>query len=68
MENKDRYDLDRIIVGNQITIMRVLAMDPKLSPHYSSSLLSRVGDIKDFWRHKYNEEVGFSTVFGDSSK
>lgn len=58
-----REDIDRIIVGNQIAIMRPLAL---ISNNPAKEDLNiRVHDIKDWWRHNYGEEVGFSTSYGD---
>lgn len=59
-----RYDLDRIIIGNQLSIMRAIAaMSPQTGP--AEDLRIRVSDIKDWWRRHYDEEVGFSTHYGD---
>lgn len=61
-----RYDLDRIIVGNQLTIMRALAtLLPQTGP--AEDLRHRVSDIKQWWRDHYGEEVGFSTFWGDKA-
>lgn len=58
-----RQELDRIIVGNQIAMMRVLkALAP---PAHARDLEIRVMDIKDWWRHNYAEEVGFSASLDD---
>ena len=58
-----RQEIDRIIIGNQILIMRSLA---KLAPvPYASELEFHVWDVKDWWRRRYGEEVGFSAGLGD---
>ena len=58
-----RQELDRIIVGNQIAIMRALAQI--VTYPAKEDLEIRVHDVKDWWRHQYGEEVGFSTSHGD---
>lgn len=58
-----RKEIDRIIVGNQLTIMRALEhIVPRVA---ADDLRFRVNDIKDWWRREYGEEVGFSTFYGD---
>jgi hypothetical protein len=58
-----RQELDRIIVGNQIAIMRALAQI--MNNPAQEDLNIRVHDVKDWWRREYSEEVGFSTSHGD---
>lgn len=58
-----RQELDRIIVGNQISIMRALAQITNFPA--KQDLEVRVYDVKDWWRQHYGEEVGFSTSHGD---
>lgn len=59
MTKKDeRYKLDRVIVGNQIAIMRTLALSAP--PHYKKMLEIRVIDQKQWWRNQYGEEVSFA--------
>lgn len=58
-----RYDIDRIIVGNQLTIMR--ALQSLATPAHGRDLETRVRDIKRWWRTEFGEHVGFSTVLGD---
>lgn len=66
LKQKKDHDLDRIIVGNQIAMMRVLqALAP---PAWARDLEIRVHDIKDWWRQNYGEEVGFSVVLGDQPR
>jgi len=61
-----RQELDRIIIGNQLAIMRALAAMAPASVQ-ARDLTHRVSDIKDWWRHHYGEEVGFSTAWGDKA-
>jgi hypothetical protein len=58
-----RQELDRIIVGNQIAIMRALAQITNRPA--KEDLNIRVNDVKDWWRRHYGEEAGFSTSHGD---
>lgn len=63
MAKASRQEIDRIIVGNQIAIMRALkALSP---PAIERDLEIRIYDIKSWWRHNFGEEVGFSAVLGD---
>lgn len=58
-----RQEIDRIIVGNQIAIMRALR---EVAPAaWARDLEIRVHDIKDWWQLNYDEEVGFSASLGD---
>lgn len=53
----------RILVGNQIAMMRMLkTLAP---PAHERDLDLRVSDVKDFWRGLFKEEVGFSSTLGD---
>jgi hypothetical protein len=63
MAKPTRQELDRIIVGNQLAIMRALAAIA--GPVHQRDLEFRVHDVKDWWRRHYNEEVGFSSILGD---
>jgi hypothetical protein len=64
-KEKERYQLDRIIVGNQISIMRALAQAAESGSSAHRDLTRRAIDIKEWWRSTYGEEVGFSTAWGD---
>lgn len=64
-KQKEDHELDRIMVGNQLAIMRALEL---IAPHPAKEdLRIRVHDIKDWWRRQYGEEVGFSTSYGDKA-
>jgi hypothetical protein len=58
-----RQEIDRIIVGNQIAIMR--ALKTLAHPTHANVLEIRVSDIKSWWRLHFDEEVGFSAALGD---
>lgn len=62
MTKTQRYKIDRIIVGNQLTIMRLLR---NLHAAHQTEVDVRVHDVKEWWRNEFGEEVGFSTHFGD---
>lgn len=62
-KQKDDHDLNRIMVGNQIAIMRALAQIVTFPSKQDMEV--RIFDVKDWWRHAYGEEVGFSTSHGD---
>jgi hypothetical protein len=64
-KEKQRYALDRIIVGNQLMIMRALADAAGSGSRAHRELHTRVCDIKDWWRISYGEEVGHSAAWGD---
>ncbi len=49
-----RHDLDRMIVGNQIFIMGVLA---DLAYPAARHLNDRAAEIRAWWRSHYNEDV-----------
>lgn len=53
----------RLIVGNQLTIMRLLRHSSLPNHHYVID--KRVQQTKEIWRHHFNEEVGFETDMGD---
>lgn len=59
MTKDERHQLDRMIIGNQIAIMRTLALT--VSGNYKTMLEIRVHDQKIWWRDKYGEEVGFAS-------
>lgn len=61
-----QHEFNRILIGNQIAIMRALAQITN-NPA-KEDLNIRVHDIKDWWRHIYEEEVGFSSAYSDSIK
>jgi len=73
----DGHELNRIIVGNQIFIMRALMArepvhlggigQPTIHTSTHGALSVRVHDIKSWWRERFDEEVGFSTQMGDES-
>lgn len=56
------HEVDRIIVGNQIAIMRMLAHLMRDSNFYVMAN-ARTHDIKGWWRHKYGEEVGYDSHY-----
>lgn len=58
-----RHEMDRIIVGNQIMIMRVLRSLIDLDMQVAIDI--RVRDLQSLWRLEYSEEVGFSSSLGD---
>jgi hypothetical protein len=58
-----RHELDRIIIGNQLAIMR--AVQTLVRGDVEIALNIRVHDIKEWWRRTFNEEVGFSATLGD---
>jgi len=58
-----RQALDRIIIGNQIAIMRALMTI--LPEPQKRALTLRVHSLKQEWRHRYREEVGFDSSLGD---
>ena len=61
-------DINRIIVGNQVLIMRALAVFMRQvvgDVELHEALNLRVRDTKVWWRHKFDEEVGFSGSLGD---
>jgi hypothetical protein len=60
-KQKADHEIDRIIVGNQLTIMRALEL--MVPPKAADDLRIRVHDIKDWWRREYGEEVGFSSAY-----
>lgn len=58
-----QHEINRLIVGNQVAIMRALA---KIAwPDHRQDLEIRALDAKNWWRAHYNQEVGFSTKLGD---
>lgn len=63
MKPYTRSELDRIIIGNQISIMRALAA--LSSQSHKSALIYRVETLKSEWRHRHNEEIGFESALGD---
>jgi hypothetical protein len=71
MSKPTRQELDRIIVGNQIMIMRTLALVSKNlvgDMNYTTELNIRVKDTKDWWKAAYDEEVGFAVSFDKYGK
>lgn len=56
-----QHEINRIIVGNQIHIMRML----DAASVHSTGSAARIHNIKDWWRRKFDEEVGFKSGFGD---
>jgi hypothetical protein len=60
-----RHEMDRLMVGNQIAIMRALSTSAAVGPLQRRDLDLRIGDIKSWWRLHFNEEVGFSAALGD---
>lgn len=64
-EREERHMLDRMIIGNQIEIMRALAAANGGGPTRLSTA-SRINDIKNWWRENYLEEVGYNPAWGDT--
>jgi hypothetical protein len=56
-------EINRLIVGNQVAIMRALATFAP--PAHRRDLEMRVLDAKTWWRANFGQEVGFSTDLGD---
>lgn len=64
MKRPTQHEINRIIIGNQLTIMRALILIGR-SHVMSETLKIRVNDTKAWWRMKFGEEVGFETSLGD---
>lgn len=62
---KTRHKMDRLIVGNQVYIMRALAALAGPGTMVGHAMDMRIRNIKDHWRQEFKEEVGFDTYFGD---
>lgn len=62
-----RHELDRLIIGNQIAIMKALEMLLPGGQHASGphQLQLRITHLKDWWRFHFNEEVGFSAGYDE---
>lgn len=63
MRKLERHPLDRIIIGNQILIMRALQQLVKGDTEIAMNV--RVHDIREWWRKEFGEDVGFSATMGD---
>lgn len=66
MRDDQIHQILRTMMGNQIAMMR--ALRSVASPNAVRDLETRCHDIKDWWRHEFGEEVGFSTSHGDIPK
>lgn len=63
-----QQDINRVILGNQVIIMRALSnMTKQLVGDMvmTQALDLRVRDSKVWWRSAFDEELGFSTSLGD---
>jgi hypothetical protein len=63
-----QQDINRIIIGNQVLIMRSLAVFMRQvvgDVELHEALNLRVRDTKVWWRSKFDEEIGFSSSLGD---
>lgn len=65
MKQHQRDQILRMILGNQIALMRAIV--PLTSAH-RRDLECRVYDAKSWWFEQFGEEVGFSSVLGDVPK
>lgn len=63
-----RQEIDRIIIGNQIALMRALSDMLPENSRGRRELALRVVDLKDWWRREYREELGFSSAYGDQDR
>lgn len=50
-----RHELDRVIIGNQLAIMRGLIR--LMGSDYSGELIDRSQDTKEWWRHHFHEDI-----------
>jgi hypothetical protein len=62
MTKDQEHEMFRIMMGNQIMILRLLR---GLHAAHQGAVDARVRDVKTWWRGEFNEEVGFQTHFGD---
>lgn len=59
------HELTRIMIGNQLAIMRALGSVEAVGGPFRASLKGRANDVQGWWRSEYGEEVGFDASLGD---